>query len=490
MRARSESECGREVPSRDPKFLGHPLGLFFLSGTELWERVANNGMQALLVLYMVEDVLLPGHIDKIVGLAEVRGAIEALTGPLSVQALAAQIFGIYIGCINLIPILGGLLGDRVLGRRRTVMLGCLLMTVGHFCMAFERMLLIALSLVIVGTGIFRGNLVSQAGDLYLKEDPSRQNGFQIYYIVATIGSFVGPLATGTLTQLYGWHYGFGFACVGMLVGWILYLSAKRYLPADVAFQTNTSRESRHPGATRLTSRERRTVVVLLLMLPLLTLFWVAQAQIWDTYPIWVRDHVDLMIGGWRMPVPWLQAVDGLASVVMVPPVMLFWRWQAARSREPGELTKIALGCLIFGAAVLWLAASGSTLFTRTFNKVPLVWAVAFHFFSSVGWVYFGPTVIAIFSRAAPARVNAMMVSVYNLSIFGGSTIAGRLGGFYERLSTESFWLLHAAIIGGGGVLFLFLGPRLHAELGFDSPASRAQATRKYSLTPSPLTDRR
>jgi POT family proton-dependent oligopeptide transporter len=197
------------------------------------------------------------------------------------------------------------------------------------------------------------------------------------------------------------------------------------------------------------------------MLPLLALFWVAQAQIWNTYPIWVRDHVDLMVGGWRVPVPWFQAIDALSSVVVVPPVMWFWRRQAARSREPDELMKIALGCIIFGAAVLWLAASG----TAAFGKVPVLWAVAFHLLSSVGWVYFGPTAVAIFSRAAPTAVNAMMMGVYNLSVFGGGIVAGRIGGLYERLSTEDFWLLHAMLIGIGGVGFLLLRPQLRRALG-------------------------
>ncbi len=218
-------------------------------------------------------------------------------------------------------------------------------------------------------------------------------------------------------------------------------------------------------------------MVLLSMLPLLTLFWVAQAQVWDTYPIWVRDHVDLMIASWRVPVPWLQAIDALSSVVVVPPLLLFWRWQSDRSREPDDLTKLGIGCLIFGAAAVWLAGSGSTLFIRTFAKVPLLWAVAFHVLSNVGWAYFGPTAIAIFSRAAPAPVNAMMVGVYHLSIFGGGLIAGRLGGFYERLSTENFWLLHAAIALGGGLLFLLLGPLLRRELDFN-PSVGVQCERR------------
>ena len=459
MLARSESAPARVVPSPDPEFLGHPLGLFFLSGTELWDRLSFHGMQALLVLYMVEDVLLPEHMDKIIGLESVRGSIEAVTGLLSVQALASQIFGLYIGLIYLLPVLGGFLGDRVLGRRRAVALGAVLMTFGHFCMAFETTFLVALSLLITGAGILRGNLISQAGTLYRREDSRREKGFQIYYAVANFGSFIAPIVTGTLTQRYGWHYGFGFAGVGMLFGLVIYLSGKRYLPTDAPTKSGGHLESK-----RLTPQEWRTIGFLLLMLPLLTTFWVAQAQVWDTYSIWARDHVDLMIGHWRMPVPWLQAVDGLASVMVVPPIMFLWRWQAARSREQGDLTKIAVGCLIFGAAVVWLAASGSASFTRTFYKVPLFWAVTFHIVSSVGWVYFAPTALAIFSRAAPPPVNAMMVGVYHLSIFGGGVIAGRLGGFYERVSTESFWLLHAVIICVGGFLFLLLRPRLRHEL--------------------------
>src|SRR5258706_662992 len=145
--------------------LGQPRGLFFIGCTESWERISFHGMLALLVLYMVDQLLLPGNLENIVGFKGFRAAIEGVTGPLSSQALASQIFGLYIGFVYLVPVFGGLLGDRVLGRRRAVALGALLMTAGHFCMAFEASFLAALLLLIVGPGVLRANLASPLGDL-------------------------------------------------------------------------------------------------------------------------------------------------------------------------------------------------------------------------------------------------------------------------------------------------------------------------------------
>lgn len=441
-------------------FLGHPRGLLFVGGTELWERISFHGMQALLVLYMVDQLLLPGHIEHIVGFKGFRAAIEGVTGPLSSQALASQIFGLYVGLVYFIPVFGGLLGDRVLGRRRAVALGALLMTVGHFCMAFEQSFLIALLLLVLGAGVLRGNMASQLGDLYGKEDHRRDSGFQIYYCLLNTGAFVAPLITGALSQGYGWHYGFGFAGVGMLVGLIIYLSGGPYLPPD------TPRRD-HGRATRLGASERRIVRVLILMLPVFTLFWIAQSQIWNTYNLWARDHIDLKIGAWTMPVPWLQAVDSLAVIVIVAPLLRFWGWQAKRASEPDDLAKLGIGCLLFGAAVAWLAAAQWV--ANGLGKVPLVWALAYHFLSAIGYLYFAPIALALFSRSAPASVNARMMGVYYLSMFAGSTISGRLGALYERLSSAEFWLLHAAIVAAGGILVLLCARRLRRELMPSTP---------------------
>ena len=435
--------------------LGQPRGLFFIGATELWERISFHGMQALLVLYMVEQLLLPGHVENIVGFKGFRAAIEGVTGPLSSQALASQIFGLYVGFVYLVPVFGGLLGDRVLGRRLAVALGALLMTAGHFCMAFEASFLAALLLLILGAGVLRGNLVSQVGDLYSDEDRRRETAFQIYYGALNSGAFVAPLITGVLAQTYGWHYGFGFAGFGMLVGLVVYLSGGRDLPPDAVRGASAVRR-------KLSSKDRRVALIMVLMLPIFTLFWIAQSQIWNTYNLWARDHVDLAVGGWKMPVPWLQAVDALSVVVLLPPMLKFWRWQASRSSEPDDLTKLGIGCLLFGGAIAWLAAG--QLAADATGKAPLVWALAYHFLSAVGYLYFAPVAVAVFSRTAPASINATMIGIYYLSAFAGSIISGRLGGLYERLSSAQFWLIHAAVVIAGGLLILLFASRLRREL--------------------------
>jgi proton-dependent oligopeptide transporter, POT family len=451
---------GPAIPAGGRELLGHPRGLFFIGGTELWERISFHGMQALLVLYMVERLLLPGHVENIAGFAGFRAAIEGLTGPLSSQALASQIFGLYIGLVYLMPVFGGMLGDRVLGRRRAVVLGALLMTAGHFCMAFDRSFLAALFLLILGAGALRGNLASQLGNLYSIDDHRRENAFQFYYGMLNTGALIAPLVTGVLAQAYGWHFGFGFAGIGMLIGLVIYVSGARDMPPDALRGVQAVRE-------RLRANERRVVVVMVLMLPLFCLFWIAQSQIWNTYNLWARDHVDLTIGRWNMPVPWLQAVDALGVVVLVLPLLRFWRWQAARSSEPDDVTKLALGCLLFGAAIAWLA--GGQLVAHVSGKVPLAWALAYHFLAAIGYLYFAPIAVALFSRAAPASVNAMMIGIYYLSVFAGSTISGRLGALYERVSPAKFWLLHAMIVAAGGLLILLFAARLRRELA-PSPA--------------------
>jgi POT family proton-dependent oligopeptide transporter len=196
------------------------------------------------------------------------------------------------------------------------------------------------------------------------------------------------------------------------------------------------------------------VQFLLLLVPVASLFWIAQSQVWNTYNLWVRDHVALRFGHWTMPVPWLQSLDGLSPFLCLPTLLVFWRWQASRGREPNELTKMAIGCFLFPVSTFWLGCAG--LFAWPGGRAPLLWAVAFHFGSNIGWLYFSPVVVALFSRTAPRGVNATMMGVYYLSVFLGSVISGRLGGLYERLTAFEFWSMHAALCALGGAMLLVI----------------------------------
>jgi proton-dependent oligopeptide transporter, POT family len=441
---------------------GHPRGLLFIAGTELWDRISFHGMQALLVLYMVEQLLLPGHAEHVVGLTQLRAAIQSVTGPLSVQALAFQIFGLYVGLVYFTPVFGGALGDRVLGRVRTVSLGALLMTAGHFCLAFDQSFLLALLFLITGAGCFRGNLQPQAGELYAKDDRRRTTAFQVYAAMINLGAFIAPIVTGQLGKSFSWHVGFAFAGFGMLAGLVIYLSGRRYLPPDPPRRERLA-------APPLTPDERRVVWYLIAMLPIATLFWIAQSQIWNTYNIWVRDHLNITFGDWTMPVPWLQSLDGLAPFICLPPMVMLWRWQAKRGREPNEFTKMAIGCWIFGASTLLLAAA--SMMAGAHGRASLLWAIAFHFASNIGWIFFAPTTTALVSRAAPDKINATMIGGYSLAVFAGSVVSGRLGSLYERWPASEFWLLHAALVSLGGVLVLGFGALMKPALRQVEPLS-------------------
>src|SRR5205085_11966021 len=183
---------------------------------------------------------------------------------------------VYVGLVYLTPVFGGLLGDRLLGRIRAISLGALLMTAGHFCMAFDESLLLALLLLISGAGLLRGNLPPQIGELYTQEDQRRTTAFQVYGAVVNLGAFIAPLVTGALGQVYGWHAGFAFAGFGMLAGLIVYRIGRRNLPAEIP---RRRRKTRMP----LTAQERAVVILLLLLVPTCSLFWIAQSQVWNTY---------------------------------------------------------------------------------------------------------------------------------------------------------------------------------------------------------------
>ena len=442
-----------------PTLFGHPRGLAVLAGTEFWDRVSFQGMQALLTLYLVGQLFTPGHIEKIVGFAGFRAAVEAIFGHMTTLGLATQIFGLYIGLAMFTPVFGGLIGDLWLGRKRMVVVGALMMTAGHFCMAFDQSFLLAMLLLILGTGALRGNLLPQVGELYRPEDARRDTAFQLYYAMVNFGAFVAPVVTGALAQTYSWHVGFAFAGFGMLAGLVLYLVGQRQVIAVAPKPTRVAGAPRAP----LSAADWRRVAALLALVPVAAMFWIAQSQVWNTYNLWVRDHVQLHIGSFTVPVPWFQAIDGLSPFICLPPMLMFWRWQAARGREPSQFAKAAIGCFIFGAGTLWLAGAG--LVTGGDGRAPILWPVMFHLVSNLGWLYFTPTMVSLFTRAAPASVVATLVGLNMFSTTLGSFASGRLGSLYETLSPPQFWALHAAIAALGGVLFLLIGWRFGPAYG-------------------------
>ena len=449
--------------TRDPgsTFFGHPRGLFYLAFTEAWERFSYYGMTALLVLYMVNQLLLPGHVEQVAGFAAFRAAIESVTGPLSTQALASQVFGLYSGFVYFTPMLGGLVADRWIGQRNAVVIGALAMSGGHLAMAFDQSFLLALLLLVVGSGFLKGNISAQVGALYPASDESRRTrGFAIFSMAINFGAVAGPLACGVLAQVYGWHYGFGVAAIFMLAGLATYLVGYRHLPSRVPRRTR--------DAARLTGAEWRVVLALVAVMAITIFQSIAYYQLANVLPIWMQDHVALQVGSVQVPIPWYQSIDPLSSILGVP--LLFWIWtrQAAGRGEPGELAKIGIGAWLAAASNLVLVAA---ILASGGRPVHPVWPVLYCAGQGIAFLYYWPTLLALVSRAAPARVNATMMGFAFMSLFVANNLIGWIGTFYEKMTPVEFWSMHAAIGATGGVLVLLFGRALNRALagGADQP---------------------
>ena len=435
-------------------FIGHPKGLFYLAFTEAWERFSFYGMTALVVLYMVNQLLLPPHVEHIGGFAGFRATLESLFGPLSTQALASQIFGLYSGLVYFTPLLGGMIADRWIGQRNGVVIGALSMSAGHIAMAFDQSFLLALLLLVIGSGFLKGNISAQVGALYPREDEARRTrGFLIFSTGINIGAVVGPLLCGLLAQVYGWHYGFGIAAIFMLLGLATYLYGFRYLPARVP-------RRKHEG-TRLTAADRRIVFALIAVMIITVFQSISYYQLFNVNPVWIQEHVALELGSFRLPVPWYQSINSLSSIVGVPLVFWIWRRQALRRREPGDLGKIGTGAWLAAASNLILVAA---IFIFGSTPVHPIWPFLYSAVLGISFLYYWPTLLALVSRAAPAKVNATLMGLAFMSLFLSNTLIGWIGGFYEKMSPAAFWAMHAAIAAGGGLLVLLFGRRLSRAL--------------------------
>lgn len=435
----------RPTDAGQETLFGHPRGLAYIVFTEAWERFSFYGMQGLLVLYLSGYLFQPAHVGSVIGMGAYRTAVEAVFGQLSVAALATQTFGLYAGSVYFTPILGGWLGDRWLGRTRAVTLGAAIMVAGHLLMALESALLPALLALLVGCGLLKGNLAAQVGALYPRDDPRRDRAFSVYYLGVNFGAFVAPLVCGTLGEVYGWHYGFTVAGLGMALGLLVYLAGRRHLPADPL--------GHKAERVRLDPAERGAVLGLVIVLALVTLFWIAQTQVWNSYPLWLQGRLDRAAFGLTVPITWFQSLDALLVLAMAPLLMALWRRQERDGGGQGDLAKVRTGCLVFAGACLWLVLGE---FVSGGARVALVWPLLFHLTCAVGYLYVTPITLALFARAAPVAINAMTVSAFYLAIFFGSIASGWLGRFLEVLSPAAFWGMHAAIVGCGGLLLFIL----------------------------------
>jgi proton-dependent oligopeptide transporter, POT family len=429
--------------ARDEIF-GHPRALAYLFTTEMWERFSYYGMRALLVLYMVKYLFTPQSSTEVLGLASFKHGLEFVFGPLAPQPLASQIYGFYTGLVYLTPIFGGLVADRVLGQRRTVIIGATLMAIGHFMMAFEHLFLVALGFLILGNGAFKPNISTQVGSLYPPGDRRRDRAFSIFYVGINLGAFLAPLVCGTLGEELGWHYGFMAAGIGMTIGLIIYLAATPHLPRD-AFEKRAA-----PDAT-LDAKAWQSIAALLLLFAPVSLFWATYEQQGNTITLWADQFTDRHFLGGEIPVTWFQAFNPFMIFAFTPFIIALWRWQ--RESEPATSTKLAMGCLINALAYLVMVAAA---WSAGGGKASWLWLFFYFVVITVGELYLSPTSLSLVTKIAPKTLLSMMMGVWLATSFVGGFLAGYLGTFWSTMDKANFFLMLALISSAAGVAIMLL----------------------------------
>jgi POT family proton-dependent oligopeptide transporter len=421
----------------EPSWFGQPRGLTILFLTNMWEQFSYFGMRALLVYYMTRTLLIG-------------------------QEHSSYIYGAYTAFAYFTPIVGGTIADRWLGKRRAVIIGAIIMAAGHFMMTFEPAFYVALATIALGNGLFLPTLPSQINDLYRADDPRRAWAYNVYYVGVNVGGFLAPLICGTLGELYGWHWGFGAAGVGMLAGLVIYLAGAKYLPSEAK-----APEARLAAAP--IARNRDTYLLLLAIGLAVTVFRGAYEQVGNTVAVWAGSGVDRAFAGTMIPMTWFQSLNPLLVMLTTPFLIARWRRLADAGRELSPMRKMATGALIVAASYLILA--GATAFAGE-GQASWLWLAGFFVIFTLGELYILPNGLGLFARLAPPRFGATTVAAWYLAIFSGSLAAGLVGTFWSGMSHAAFFMMLAAIAAASaGFLFLLDRPAARVIAASDSASA-------------------
>ncbi|MEW6110927.1 MAG: peptide MFS transporter [Thermodesulfobacteriota bacterium] len=424
------------IPRSEQDLFGHPRGLAVLFLTEMWERFSYYGMRALLVYYMLKQLMFT-------------------------QAQASHIYGLYTGLVYLTPFFGGILADRVLGQRRTVILGAVLMAIGHFMMASEFLFFFALLFLILGNGAFKPNISTQVGNLYAAGDPRRDRAFSIFYVGVNLGAFFSPLVCGTLGEVFGWHYGFGAAGVGMMVGLSIYLSGQHWLAPDNLMKQKLAEDTAQPP---ITAQEKSKVWGLIAVCLISVAFWAAFEQQGNTIALWADTHTDRYIFGWEFPASWFQSLNPAFVFLCTPIITTLWTRQSRKGTEPPAVTKMAVGCFLLALGFL-IMVPAARLYAAEGAPVSMFWLVFFTLSVTLGELYLSPVGLSLVTKLSPARIVSMMMGVWFLSSFLGNYAAGFLGHYWEIVPKDIFFVMIALIAFAAGVAILLILKPLKKAIG-------------------------
>jgi POT family proton-dependent oligopeptide transporter len=485
---------------RDTRFFGHPRGLSTLFFTEMWERFSYYGMRALLILFMTAAPSAGGL------------GFDTVT--------AGAIYGLYTSMVYMTTLPGGWVADRLIGPQNAVLYGGALIALGHFSMAVPSLstFYLGLLLIVIGTGLLKGNVSVIVGRLYGVDDERRDAGYSIFYMGINVGAFLAPLVCGYLGQRVDWHLGFGAAGVGMTLGLIQYALGRKHLgeagrePAEAESPEANRRQRRQAaiwlataaiillaGAGGLyagvipitptqlsdaagffllgltvaffgwlfliakwTRHERRRLYVVGVLFFAAAFFWSEFEQAGSTLNLFADRDTQNTVLGWDFPSTYYQSLNSLFLIALAPVFAWLWIWLGRAHREPSSTTKFAYGLLLVGAGfgVLVVAA----LLTEGGVKVGPIWLTVVYFLHTCGELSLSPVGLSAMSKLAPVRIGGLIMGVWFLATSVGNYIGGRLSGFYESMTLPTLFGAVAAFgVGAGVVLLLASRPLSRVE---------------------------
>jgi POT family proton-dependent oligopeptide transporter len=421
-----------------------PPGLFLLFGVEMWERFSYYGMRALLILYLVDGQNGLGW-DK---------------------PRAARLYGWYNSLVYLTPVMGGYLADRFIGTHRAMVIGGAIIAAGHFSMAVpsHTSFFLGLLLIIIGTGFFKANVSTMVGQLYREGDPRRDGGFTIFYMGINAGALVGPIVCGYLGESprWGWHYGFGAAGIGMVLGLLMYLRLKaRYLPGiGLATNREAAVAARHESGGRLSRDERQRVLALFVIFFFVIFFWMAFEQAGSSMNLFASERVDRVAFGFHFPASWFQSVNPAVILIFAPIFAALWTSLGRKGREPSTPAKMAAAMVMMGLGFLVMVAGAAR--SDGGGRVSPLWLIGVYGLHTWAELCLSPIGLSAVTRLAPLKYASVFMGLWFLATSISELLAGQLAAVTDRIGRGELYHLFG---GQADFYFIFVVTSAAAAVG-------------------------
>jgi len=398
------------------ELFGHPVGLFVLFFTEMWERFSYYGMRGILVLYMATSAT----------------AIDPGLGWSNKDAI--WLYGWYTMLVYVASIPGGWIADKFLGQKKTVMLGGLLLCFGHGILAIPQnwAFFTGLLLIILGVGGLKPNISTMVGGLYKEGDIRRDSGFTIFYIGINIGAFLASITVGLVAYYYGWHYGFGLAGIGMVLGQLVFIWGQKFLKGVGEFTggSQASDEERAAAKRPLNAIEKDRVIVLLISFLIVVVFWGAFEQAGGLMNLYTDAKVDRTTG-WsslaEIPAAVFQSLNAGYIIIFGTVIGGFWIWWKKKGKESSSLFKMAVGTIIMGLGYVFMMFASQEASAETFGKAAMVWIFLAYLFHTIGELCTSPVALSFITKLAPLKYASIMMGVYFAATGFGNKLAGSIG---------------------------------------------------------------